>query len=186
LNFASAIARKSVDDGMNFPLPISALRRLSCAPPTAGGDKPVELSGGTQWQPRPHAIGSSANNKLDVATATNVSRQVLEAPQRQSALRQKKPHGRVYGREAQSRALPMHPARSKTGSMVLDSPQIVGRRLAGLAIGDNLEFDFLAFCKASHSGAFDCADMHKDVVAAFVRLNESKPLLAVEPLHSSR
>jgi len=36
-----------------------------------------------------------------------------------------------------------------------------------------------------HSGTLNCADVHKDVLAAVIRLNEAKALLAVEPFHGS-
>ena len=36
-----------------------------------------------------------------------------------------------------------------------------------------------------HSGTLNCADVHKDVLAAVIRLNEAKALLAVEPFDSA-
>jgi hypothetical protein len=65
----------------------------------------------------------------------------------------------------------------------LDSAEIVGRRLAGPTVGNDLESDLLSFVKVLHTGAFNRADMHEDVLAAIVRLNEAEALLAIEPLN---
>jgi hypothetical protein len=67
----------------------------------------------------------------------------------------------------------------------LNSAQVVGRRLAGLSISNDFELDLLTFIEAVHPCAFDGADMHEDVFAAIIRLNEAETLLAVEPLHGS-
>ena len=67
----------------------------------------------------------------------------------------------------------------------LDGAQIVGGRLAGLSIGDRLEGDLLSFVESLQSGAFDGADMHENVLAAVIRLDEAEAFLAVEPLHGS-
>jgi hypothetical protein len=64
--------------------------------------------------------------------------------------------------------------------------QIVRRGLSRPSIGNNLERDLLPFIEAVHPGAFDRADVHEDVIAAFIRLNESETLLAVKPLDCSR
>ena len=61
----------------------------------------------------------------------------------------------------------MHPwSRLLAARCRLDSAEIVGRRLAGLTIGNDLEFDLLSFVEVLHAGAFDRADMHEDVLAA--------------------
>src|SRR5262249_55685953 len=39
--------------------------------------------------------------------------------------------------------------------------------------------------EALHSSAFDRADMHEDILAAVIWLDESVALLAIEPLHGS-
>src|SRR6266446_6045251 len=85
-----------------------------------------------------------------------------------------------------SQALPVHPwSRLLAARCWLDSAEIVGRRLAGLTIGNDLEFDLLSFVEALHAGALDRADMHEDVLAAIIRLNEAEALLAVEPLNGA-
>src|SRR6202021_2036137 len=63
--------------------------------------------------------------------------------------------------------------------------QIVGRRLARAAIGDDFVADLLAFTQRSKSGAFDGADVHEHVVATVIRLNEAEALCRVKPLHGS-
>jgi hypothetical protein len=39
--------------------------------------------------------------------------------------------------------------------------------------------------QAAKAGALDSADVHEDVVAAFIRLDKAKAFLAVEPLNRS-
>jgi hypothetical protein len=68
----------------------------------------------------------------------------------------------------------------------LDGAQIFGGGLAGPAVSNDVESDFLAFVKSAHAGAFDRADMNEDVVTAVFRLDEAEALLVVEPLHSTR
>ncbi len=63
--------------------------------------------------------------------------------------------------------------------------EILRRGLARLAIGDNLEKDLLPLVEAVHSGAFNRADVHENILGAVIRLDESIALLAVEPLHGS-
>ena len=63
--------------------------------------------------------------------------------------------------------------------------QIVCRGLSGPSIGHNLERDLLSLIETVHPGAFDRADMHEDVLAAVVRLNEAESFLIVEPFHGS-
>ena len=63
--------------------------------------------------------------------------------------------------------------------------QVLCRGLAGLAIGNNLERDFLSLVEAVHPGAFDRADVDKNVLAAIIRLDEAEALLAVKPFHGS-
>src|ERR1700726_4861576 len=61
--------------------------------------------------------------------------------------------------------------------------QIVGRRLARAAIGNDFVADLLAFTQCSKSGALYGADVHEHVVATIIRLNEAKALGCVKPLH---
>src|SRR6266480_7780250 len=64
--------------------------------------------------------------------------------------------------------------------------QIVRRGFSCLSIGNDLERDLLPLIETVHPGAFDRADVHEDVVAAFIRLNEPEAFLAVKPLDCSR
>jgi hypothetical protein len=66
-----------------------------------------------------------------------------------------------------------------------DGAQVLCRGLARLWIGDNVERELLSFVEVSHPGALDRADMHEDVLAAIIRLDEAVALLAIEPLHDS-
>src|SRR4030088_928620 len=63
--------------------------------------------------------------------------------------------------------------------------KIVGRRLARAAMCYDLVADLLAFTQRSKSGALDGADVHEHVVATVIRLNETKALGRVKPLHGS-
>src|SRR5262245_41784364 len=91
-------------------------------------------------------------------------------------------------RGSKPEALPVHPWSKPHGYGCgrLGGAQVFCERLAGLAVGDDLIRDLLAFAEAAHSGPLDCADMHEDVLAAVHGLNEAEALLAVEPLYDSR
>jgi hypothetical protein len=64
--------------------------------------------------------------------------------------------------------------------------QPVGRRLAGPSVCDDFEFELLPFVEGAQARSLDCADVNEHILAAVVRLNEAKALLAVEPLYSAR
>jgi hypothetical protein len=66
-----------------------------------------------------------------------------------------------------------------------DSAQILSRGLARLSISNNVEGDLLSFVKAVHPGTLDRTDVHEDILAAIIRLDEAEAFLAVEPLHDS-
>jgi hypothetical protein len=66
-----------------------------------------------------------------------------------------------------------------------EGAQILGRGLARLSISNNLVRDSLSLVKSRQPRAFDRANVHEDVLAAVIRLDESEALLAIEPLHSS-
>src|SRR5260370_1609753 len=66
-----------------------------------------------------------------------------------------------------------------------DGAQIFCRGLARPSISNNVEGDLLSFVKAVHPGALDRADVHEDILAAVIRLDEAEAFLAVEPLHAS-
>lgn len=65
----------------------------------------------------------------------------------------------------------------------LHSAEIVGRRLARTAIGNDFVADLLVFVQRTEAGAFNCADMNEHVSSAFIRSNETEALGAVEPLN---
>src|SRR5215471_15256472 len=66
-----------------------------------------------------------------------------------------------------------------------DRAQIGRRGLSGLAVGYQVERDFLTLVEAIHPGAFDSADVDEYVLAAIIRLDEAVAFLAVEPLYGS-
>ena len=63
--------------------------------------------------------------------------------------------------------------------------QIIGRRLAGPSIRYDLIRDLLSLVETVHPGALDGADVHENILAAVIRLDEAKAFLAVEPLYGS-
>ena len=67
----------------------------------------------------------------------------------------------------------------------LDYAQIFSSRLAGPAICNDVERDFLPFVKGAHASAFDRADMNKNFLVTVFRLNKTETLLVVKPLHCS-
>jgi hypothetical protein len=72
-------------------------------------------------------------------------------------------------------------SRSRSGC-----PQIFSGRFAGPAICDDVKADRLPLIESAHAGAFNRADMNKDVITTVGELNESETFLAVKPLHDSR
>ena len=67
----------------------------------------------------------------------------------------------------------------------LSGLQIIRRGFAGPSIGDDVVGDFLSLVEAVKSGALDGADVHEDILASVIGLDEAKTFLAVEPLHGS-
>jgi hypothetical protein len=63
--------------------------------------------------------------------------------------------------------------------------QIVRRRFSGPSVGDNLIKDLLSLVEAVHPSALDGADVHENILAAVIGLDEAKAFLAVEPLYGS-
>src|ERR1035437_3390316 len=57
------------------------------------------------------------------------------------------------------------------------------RHLPGALIRHEFVFDFLTILEFSQAGLFDRTDMNKDVLATSIRLDESKALGRIEPLH---
>lgn len=64
-------------------------------------------------------------------------------------------------------------------------PQIVGGKLAALAILHQVELDLLALMQIAEPCPLNSADMNKGIIAAFVRSDEAKALAGVEPLDGS-
>ena len=52
-------------------------------------------------------------------------------------------------------------------------------------VGHDVKGDLLSLVEAAHSGAFDRADVHEDILVAVLRLDKAEALLAIEPLHGS-
>src|ERR1700738_2004275 len=65
----------------------------------------------------------------------------------------------------------------------LTTLQIFRRLLA--PVRHNIEGDLVAFAKVTQTSLFDCRNMHENVLAAGVWLNEAKTLSRVEPLHGT-
>src|SRR5215472_8899242 len=72
-----------------------------------------------------------------------------------------------------------------TTSHCSDGAQIFRRGLARLSISNNLERDLLSLVQAPQPGALNRADVHENVFAAVIRLDEAEAFLAIEPLHGS-
>src|SRR3569623_2462 len=68
-------------------------------------------------------------------------------------------------------------------SYLSSSTKIFGGGLARTTVGDDVIRHRLTFAESAHAGAFDRADMNKDVVAAVCRLDKAEALLGVKPLH---
>jgi len=67
-----------------------------------------------------------------------------------------------------------------------DGPQIVRRGLAWiLSIDNNVESDLLSLVERTHASAFDRTDVHEDILAAIIRLDEAEAFLVIEELHGS-
>ena len=82
--------------------------------------------------------------------------------------------------------LPVHPWSGYGSSRCrLDRVQIVRGGLACPSIGDNVESYLLSLVEDTHSSAFDRADVHEDILAAIIRLDEPEAFLVIEPLHGS-
>jgi hypothetical protein len=67
----------------------------------------------------------------------------------------------------------------------LSNSQVVSRRLAAAAVGNDVKRHFLSFVEARQTSALYGADMNENIVSAFVWLNEAKAFLAIEPFHGS-
>jgi hypothetical protein len=61
-------------------------------------------------------------------------------------------------------------------------PKILGRRFSTIA--DNLELDLLAFIERGQTGFLDRRNVHKYILPAALRLDESVAFGWIKPLHS--
>ena len=73
--------------------------------------------------------------------------------------------------ESETTALPVHPWTEQDGPSGGGSvrAQIFGGRLAGAAIWNDIEANILSLIEGAHAGAFNRADMNKDIIAAIGR-----------------
>jgi hypothetical protein len=94
------------------------------------------------------------------------------------------PRRQIGRRTLKPQALPVHPWSKHHGRRL--SAQIIGRRLSGTAVRNDIKTHGLPLIEGAQTGAFDRADMDKDIIPAIRWLNEAKALLVVEPLYSSR
>jgi hypothetical protein len=78
------------------------------------------------------------------------------------------------------------PAKDLPTRQLGQSLKVVGRHLAALAVGDELEAYLLTFAQVAEPSPFDSADMDEGIIAAVIRLDEAEALLGVEPFHGSR
>src|SRR4029079_6880562 len=80
----------------------------------------------------------------------------------------------------QTRLLPL----KRNAPRFLHRAQVDCRDLA-VATSLGLVSDLLSLTKRRETSTLNCRDVHENVVAAFIRLDEAIALLAVEPLHSA-
>jgi hypothetical protein len=66
-----------------------------------------------------------------------------------------------------------------------DCFQLIGRRLAALAISNNFEGYLLSFIQASEACTFDGTDVHEDIRTTTIWRDETEALLGIEPLHGT-
>ena len=64
--------------------------------------------------------------------------------------------------------------------------EIVGRHLAALPIGNELEANLLALMQIAEAGTLYSADVDEGISAAVIRRNETEALLGIEPFYGSR
>ena len=66
-----------------------------------------------------------------------------------------------------------------------DGAQIFRGGLACLSISNNVERDLLSLVEVLYPCALDGADVHENILAAVIGLDEAKTFLAAEPLYGS-
>src|SRR5690606_37849665 len=87
---------------------------------------------------------------------------------------------RLYKRKG--RAPPSERAPQKLHSMMSGGGQVIGGRLAGPLVLDDLVVDLLAFIETVEARALNSRDVNEHVRPTLVGLDESIALLTVEPL----
>jgi hypothetical protein len=83
----------------------------------------------------------------------------------------------------QMKGPPGVPGGSFIGNAKSNSAQVLGRRLAILWIGNNVEGNLLPLIETVHPRTLDLPHVHEDILAAIIWLNESVALVWIEPLH---
>src|SRR5580658_3926924 len=68
---------------------------------------------------------------------------------------------------------------------ILDRLKLGGRHLAALFVALEFEGELLALVQRAEARTFHGRDVHEDVGAAVIRLNEAEALGGVEPLHGA-
>jgi hypothetical protein len=69
------------------------------------------------------------------------------------------------------------PGRSMLAQRSVQNFQVIGRHLAALMVGNELELEFLSLAQLIDSGAFHCADMDEGILAAIIWGDEAEALL---------
>jgi hypothetical protein len=63
--------------------------------------------------------------------------------------------------------------------------KVLGSSLAAALVLHDFERDLLTFVQGLHAGTLHGRDVNEHILAAVIRLNETKAFLGVEPLHGS-
>jgi hypothetical protein len=74
---------------------------------------------------------------------------------------------------------------SKASDRSSSGAQVVGRALARTLVLNDVVSDLLTFDEVAQTSALNCGDVDKHVGRAFIRLDETETLGAVEPLYGT-
>jgi len=85
--------------------------------------------------------------------------------------------------EVPAQAFPVISARCH--AQRLGCGEVLRRELSGLSVRDNFIRYLLPLVEGGHACALNGTDVHKHILAAVIRLDESKSFLAIEPLNGS-